>query len=56
MDQVTKNAPFGTDNTPKIEYKIIGGKRVEVLAKLDSTGSSKKRYGTIKLFTIVPII
>ena len=43
MDQVTKNAPFGTDNTPKIEYKIVGGKRVEILAKVDSTKSFNKR-------------
>ena len=43
MDQVTKNAPFGTDNTPKIEYKIVAGKRVEILAKVDSTKGFNKR-------------
>ena len=44
MDQVTKNAPFGTDNTPKIEYKIIGGKRVEILAQSNSSRVNKKWF------------
>ena len=43
MDQVTKNAPFGTDNTPTLEYKIVGGKRVEVVAT-NEANEIKKRY------------
>ena len=42
MDQVTKYAPFGTDNTPKVEYKIVGGKRVEVELKPTPIESHKR--------------
>jgi len=41
MNQVTRNAPFGTENTPVVDVKIVGGKRVEVPAvsyEKDSNG------------------
>nr|CAB3226747.1 uncharacterized protein C1orf87-like [Phallusia mammillata] len=39
MNWVTQNAPFGTDNTPVLEVKIVGGKRVEILADKDESAS-----------------
>ncbi|XP_076814861.1 uncharacterized protein C1orf87-like [Clavelina lepadiformis] len=41
MNRTTKNAPFGTDNTPVLELKIVGGKRVEVLSKKAELASSE---------------
>ena len=42
MNQVTKNAPFGTENTPVVEIKIVGGRRIEIPARLNT--EVNKRY------------
>jgi len=42
MNWITQNAPFGTDNTPVLNIKIVGGKRVEVLAKQRENGDVER--------------
>nr|XP_039261803.1 uncharacterized protein C1orf87 homolog isoform X2 [Styela clava] len=37
MSNTTRNAPFGTDDTPNLQMKIVGGKRVQIA--IDSTNN-----------------
>ncbi|XP_078488315.1 uncharacterized protein C1orf87-like isoform X1 [Ciona intestinalis] len=43
MRRVTQNAPFGTDNTPALAIKIVGGKRVEILARNETESENSQR-------------